>query len=206
MAKVLSVSSTGCAFVHCFLLSVLFIGLLPSGTYRGIAVAIKEIDRTSWENHERDMNSGTDMGSMTMDLLASTKLLAEAAILSKLRHPNLVFFYGCAVADGEGQDAASVEQAKVSRYYFVTELCTNCLREVRLGWSEAEAEGEQLWEVLAQVARGMQYLHSKRILHRDLKPGNVLVVEMPSGDSTCGGTSEGSTDAPVRMRKIYKLW
>ena len=65
--------------------------------------------------------------------------------------------------------------AGVQYYYYVTELCDTALNRVDLG--VGKVEGTELWQMLVQVASGMQYLHSKHILHRDLKPGNVLVSE-----------------------------
>ena len=39
--------------------------------------------------------------------------------------------------------------------------------------------------LMLEIAEGIRYIHSKRMLHRDLKPGNVLVIlEDPSNKSS----------------------
>jgi serine/threonine protein kinase len=167
--------------------------------------------------------SDNKLGATTLSQLAADELLAEAAILARLRHPNTVMFYGVAVEyrkadigssshyytdkgdDTSGKcDDSTVRGLEVSNYFFVTELCFSSLDKSTLGWNSTrdrsdcshaahltsgdtdrellpEAEGHcgggnsALWEMLVQVAAGMAYLHSKGILHRDLK-----LVVMPA--------------------------
>jgi serine/threonine protein kinase len=124
------------------------------------------------ENRHGDGNSQGHGGG------GVTGALREAAILAELRHPNTVLFYGVAIkkVSTAGMSATAARFTKPDSYYYVTELCDTALNRVPLG--VGQVEGSELWQVLVQVAAGMQYLHSKGIMHRDLKPGNVLVSEV----------------------------
>jgi serine/threonine protein kinase len=60
---------------------------------------------------------------------------------------------------------------------------------------ESISEG-WIWKVFLQMSFGLYVLHSKRILHLDLKPGNVLLksgpgstldIKIPDFGSACGG-------------------
>lgn len=39
----------------------------------------------------------------------------------------------------------------------------------------------QTLEICIQIARGMAYAHAQGVLHRDLKPGNIMLIAQPNG-------------------------
>jgi eukaryotic-like serine/threonine-protein kinase len=86
----------------------------------------------------------------------------EMRMLGRLDHENLVRAYDA------GYDAMV--------YYLVTELVPgmDLKRHVQahgpLGESEAAA-------IIAQAARGLAYAHDQGLVHRDVKPGNILVMQ-----------------------------
>ena len=61
-------------------------------------------------------------------------------------------------------------------------------------------------EVLLQIANGLNYMHSKELLHGDLKPRSVLIFTDPSSSTTCikvglnrSGQSGRNWMAPERL-------
>jgi hypothetical protein len=158
-------------------------GIVYKGSLDGNDIAAKEVNRQAWESGLADKQNGDascshvgmHSGSLPMvdeslvSKMAERELLGEARILSKLRHPNIVYLYGVAV------QKALAKPHNITHYYFVTELCATSLNKVQMG--VGRVRGSELWQMLVQVAAGMQYLHQNGIVHRDLKPANVLVTQ-----------------------------
>ena len=87
----------------------------------------------------------------------------EALAAARLQHPNIVQVFD------SGQDRDS------GRHYIVMEYvqgasCADLLRE-RTVLEVAEAVG-----VLGDACRGLDYAHRGGVVHRDVKPGNLLVA------------------------------
>ena len=86
--------------------------------------------------------------------------VTELNILSQLTHPNIVKLIG---ANWEGP------QIFLALAYHARRDLETCLNaEKTLKWSVKTG-------MLLDIARGMAFMHSKCICHRDLKPTNVLV-------------------------------
>jgi len=93
--------------------------------------------------------------------IENQRLLREARISAMLQHPNTIPTYELG-RDNRGH------------YYFTMKLVHGyTLREV-LNYRERYDLG-QLMDVIVQVGRALAYAHSRGVLHRDVKPENILV-------------------------------
>jgi serine/threonine protein kinase len=86
------------------------------------------------------------------------RFLQEYEIAQRVRHPNIVRLYELGVAD---------DHAYLAMEYFQR---GDLRRRMKGGISPSEALG-----FASQIARALGALHGAGILHRDLKPGNVML-------------------------------
>ncbi|KAL3907887.1 MAG: hypothetical protein SGILL_008690 [Bacillariaceae sp.] len=113
---------------------------------------------------------------------AAADLVGEAFLLSKLDHPNIVRLYGVT--------AGAVDQAFLHKggFFLIMEALNSVLSDMIQVWrkdsvhsvgdflrktTEAVPCMEERLAIGLEIAKGMDYLHSKNILFRDLKPANV---------------------------------
>lgn len=126
-------------------------GTVYHGKWRGTDVAIKRIKRACFS------------GRSSQEERLIKDFWREAQILSNLHHPNVLAFYGV-VPDGSGGTLATV-----------TEFMTNgSLRNVLIKKDRSLDSYKKLL-IAMDAAFGMEYLHSKNIVHFDLKCDNLLV-------------------------------
>jgi serine/threonine-protein kinase len=90
----------------------------------------------------------------------------EALAVAKLIHPNIVQVYDTGVDDG--------------RHYIVMEYV-----EGRSGAQILQRQGpvepDTAAEIGIQACAGLDYAHRRGIIHRDVKPGNLMIVGGPVG-------------------------
>lgn len=126
-------------------------GTVYHGKWRGTDVAIKRIKKSCFAGRSSEQEK------LTKDFWR------EAQILSKLHHPNVVAFYGV-VPDGTGGTLATVAEFMVN----------GSLRNVLLR-KDRTLDRRRKLIIAMDAAFGMEYLHSKSIVHFDLKCDNLLV-------------------------------
>ncbi len=103
----------------------------------------------------------------------------EAQTLSRLRHKNLVKFLGF----GENSENS----------YILLEFLegTSLDKQINIG-GELQKDILLVLHILSCVAEGLEYTHRQGILHRDIKPTNIMLV-----NSNGNGQPQGKTGLPA---------
>ena len=129
------------------------------------------------------------------------RFFREAFACAQLSHPNIVTIYDMGEDDG--------------RLYIVMEY----LEGVELSHLIRRRDAltvEAMVSIMVQVCDGLHYAHGKGIVHRDVKPGNILLL--PSGDvkivdfgiariaATGGLTKSGVLMGTLRYMAPEQMW
>ncbi|KAH6795415.1 hypothetical protein C2S51_036401 [Perilla frutescens var. frutescens] len=155
------VTSVETADEHTIELSKLFLGLrfahgahsqLYHGIYMDEPVAVKMIRLPD------DDENGTLCARL------ENQFTREVTLLSRLHHPNLIKFVGAC--------------RKPPVFCVITEyLPEGSLRAYLHKLEQKTLPLPKLISMALDIARGMEYIHSQRVIHRDLKPENILLTE-----------------------------
>jgi serine/threonine-protein kinase len=90
----------------------------------------------------------------------------EALAVAKLIHPNIVQVYDTGIDDG--------------RHYIVMEYVQG-RSGAQILQRHGPLDAETTAEIGAQACAGLDYAHRRGIIHRDVKPGNLMIVGGPVG-------------------------
>ena len=90
----------------------------------------------------------------------------EALAVAKLIHPNIVQVYDTGV-DGD-------------RHYIVMEYVEG-KSVAQLLQTKGRLGADSAVEIGVQACAGLEYAHRQGIIHRDVKPGNLMVIGGPAG-------------------------
>ncbi|KAG1656956.1 hypothetical protein FOA52_004342 [Chlamydomonas sp. UWO 241] len=105
------------------------------------------------------------INSIAKDDQAST--LKEAQLLSTLEHPNIIRYKECYIDPSDGS------------LCIVTSFCEEgeLHRRIRLRAKTNQFYKEdEVMDMFIQIASALMYIHSKKILHRDLKTQNIFIA------------------------------
>ncbi len=92
------------------------------------------------------------------DVEFAERFRREATTVAQLRHPNIVEIFNFGEQDGLS--------------YIVTEFVDSGSLEDRLGTTHSP---DEVARILGPIATALDYAHSRGVLHRDVKPPNILL-------------------------------
>ncbi|MEA2097023.1 MAG: protein kinase, partial [Candidatus Cloacimonadota bacterium] len=138
-------------------------GIVYKGRWQNTYVAIKQLTL------------------MELDPKAEVEFTREASIMSALRHPNIVEFYGVCLEP---------ECCIVMEY-----MTSGSLH--KLLHSDEEITWELRERIALDIAQGLDYLHENNVVHRDLKSLNILLDENKRAKLTDFGLSKERTDTTL---------
>ncbi|KAL5006684.1 hypothetical protein ScPMuIL_015490 [Solemya velum] len=92
----------------------------------------------------------------------------EASILSQLKHPHIVFLFESFIDEAE------------EFLYIVQDYCDDGTLDdkiIEMRKKNNFFDEKQIMHWFVQIVMGVQYIHSKKVLHRDLKTENVFLTK-----------------------------
>ncbi len=95
---------------------------------------------------------------------AKERFIREARTHSRLDHPNIVKFHDIL------QDHAT------GNVYIVMEYVEGRTLAKMIGKETGPIPFEKAWPIFKQMLEGIGYAHSQGVVHRDIKPGNIIVT------------------------------
>lgn len=96
--------------------------------------------------------------------------LREIRILQRLKHENVVNLIEIC------HKRASQQNKCLSTFYLIFEFCEHDLAGLLSNINVKFNLGE-IKKVMQQLLNGLYYIHSNKILHRDMKAANVLITK-----------------------------
>lgn len=105
----------------------------------------------------------------------------EVEFLAELDHENIVRYYGCWIGEDsfKSEDSISDNSSWFTDYKCLFIKMEFCEKETLANWMNQKRGTENCKDdslmKFQQIVKGVEYIHSKNLIHRDLKPLNILI-------------------------------
>ena len=157
---------------------------IDEGAYAAISLAYKLSDR------RLPLESRHLTLAKVQGLQQCYRVWTEVEILRGLVHENIVGFYGMFAVDPELETDQKNRYKKKEPdrrpFWILLEYASagDMIKELSRYENNSIVETGSRFYML-QICAGVGYMHQKRIIHKDLHPGNVLLKYNPDGTKVC---------------------
>ena len=120
----------------------------------------------------------------------------EQDVLSQINHPNIVDVY----------DVGQLEDGGVRKPYFVMPMLLGTTLDKLIMEGSHRLSVERAVDIVAQICRGLHAAHERGLVHRDVKPSNVFVLDDDSVkiiDFGVAHLTEGNAQTSVKGTLHY---
>ena len=106
---------------------------------------------------------------------ARARFMREVELTRMLRHPNIAALYEDGFADGA--------------FFFTTEYCEGGSLDKLLRIRGGKLPIDEAVKYALDVLDGLEYAHSRNVVHRDLSPSNILLADAATAAAAGSGAS-----------------
>jgi len=142
----------------------------------GSGIVLSGIDKSLSESSLSDKD-GSPVALKRLSLVGKGHCrvaLRELRLLKRFSHENVVKTYKITDSNGSTIDDPTLESFKdLDSVYAVEELLDTDLHKIIERNGKLSLDTSKLF--LYQLLRGLKYIHSANVIHRDIKPGNLFI-------------------------------
>jgi len=117
-----------------------------------------------------DLDTQSDVALKTIKELLDPQQIElfwrECTVLRKLRHPNVVDLYDFGIGEENGKQ----------KPFFVMPFLPGLTLDKLIRTHAARLTPDRVVDIITQTARGLQAAHDIGLIHRDVKPSNIFVL------------------------------